>query len=157
LGLWPQYFAYFNSFISVLLMWMMHHRIFKLLVRTNTSVQVFNGLLLLTIALVPFPTKTVSQYLDSQAIKTAVVFYCAYYVLVGIAFIGLCQTIKKHREVLFVSVPANYLDKLIADQIRGLLLNVLITIIAFIYPAISLAGTFGMWFFWIRIVQLSEK
>src|SRR5258705_7460569 len=63
LNLWPIYLAYVISFVNVLLAWIGHHSLFKNLSRTDNSVMVSNGLLLMLVALVPFPTKTLGLFL----------------------------------------------------------------------------------------------
>src|SRR5262249_33903810 len=71
LAQWPIYLAYVISFVNVLLAWIGHHSLFKLLHRTNSFVMVTNGVLLMLIALVPFPTRTLGTFLLSHALKTA--------------------------------------------------------------------------------------
>src|SRR5882724_3495769 len=58
ISLWPKYLSYFISFTNVLLAWIGHHGLFKNLRNTNNAVMISNGILLMLIALVPFPTKT---------------------------------------------------------------------------------------------------
>lgn len=154
---WPQYFAYFNSFASVLLIWMIHHRVFKLLQSTNTGIQISNGILLLIVTLVPFPTRTVSQFMGTGAITMAVAFYTGYFVLVGAALICLCLLIRQNSSQWMPFVCTGMLDRMIIDQLRGLVLNLLITLFAFFVPKVSLAGTFVMWIFWARVVRKHEK
>src|SRR5436305_12013636 len=81
LKLWPIYLAYVTSFINILLAWMGHHDLFKKLRNTDNSLMITNGILLMLVALVPFPTKTLGLYLLTGALKTAVIFYTGYFVL----------------------------------------------------------------------------
>src|SRR6266404_8902393 len=69
---WPIYLAYVISFVNVLLAWIGHHELFKKLNKTDNSIMVTNGLLLMLVALVPFPTKTLGLFLQTDAFKTAV-------------------------------------------------------------------------------------
>lgn len=84
--LWPKFLAYGISFINVLLAWMGHHGLFKNLRNTDNRVMMSNGFLLLLVALVPLPTKTLGLFLMTGAFKTAVIFYTSYFVLISIAF-----------------------------------------------------------------------
>src|SRR5437867_1915060 len=72
LSKWPICLAYVISFVNVLLAWMGHHGLFKNLRNTDNFVMITNGLLLMLIALVPFPTKTLGLFLQTDALKTAV-------------------------------------------------------------------------------------
>ena len=74
LAKWPLYLAYVISFINVLLAWIGHHGLFKMLHRSDNSIMITNGLLLMLVALVPFPTKTLGEFLSTGGFKTAVIF-----------------------------------------------------------------------------------
>lgn len=64
---WPICLAYVISFINVLLAWIGHHGLFKMFRQTDNSIMITNGLLLMLVALVPFPTKTLgNSYLQMR-------------------------------------------------------------------------------------------
>src|SRR5690349_4976311 len=68
---WPSYLTFVTSFATILIMWVNHHNLFKLIQRTDTHFLFINGLLLLLVTSVPFPTALVSQYLTSSAASVA--------------------------------------------------------------------------------------
>jgi uncharacterized membrane protein len=68
---WPLFLAYVISFINVLLAWIGHHGLFKKFKRTNNPVMIANGLLLMLVALVPFPTRTLGLFLQTAALKNS--------------------------------------------------------------------------------------
>src|SRR5215468_3389895 len=47
LSQWPVYIAYLSSFITILIIWMSHHNLFRYIVRIDYMFLVVNGLLLL--------------------------------------------------------------------------------------------------------------
>ena len=148
-ALWPKVFTYFNSFAAVLLMWMAHHRIFKLLRTASNRLLLINGLLLLVIVLAPWPTKTMGQFIFSGAFKTAVIFYTGYSVLVAATFVALMGAAKSRNGSLFLpSVPAEDIDGLARGLWTGFLLNVAIFALAFFVPLVALILNFCMWIFW---------
>src|SRR5215813_3568997 len=53
---WPAYLAFLTSFATILIMWINHHRIFTLVGRSDDRLLFYNGLLLLGVTVVPFPT-----------------------------------------------------------------------------------------------------
>ena len=63
--LWPAYASYVVSFLTIGIIWMNHHRIFAHLRRVDRPLQVLNLLLLLVVALIPFPTSILATYLES--------------------------------------------------------------------------------------------
>ena len=83
---WPICLAYVISFINVLLAWIGHHGLFKMFRKSDDSIMITNGLLLMLVALVPFPTKTLGEFLLTDALQTAVIFYTGYFVVCSLAF-----------------------------------------------------------------------
>ena len=55
LRLWPSFFAFFYSFCSILIQWVIHHNTFNYLDKTSRPFLYTNGFLLLTIVFFPFP------------------------------------------------------------------------------------------------------
>src|SRR5579871_4162587 len=51
---WPTFATYVLSFITVLIMWTNHHKLFRLIGRSNNTFLMINGLLLMFVTLVPF-------------------------------------------------------------------------------------------------------
>jgi uncharacterized membrane protein len=65
LSQWPIYLAYLSSFITILVIWMSHHNLFRYIVRIDYSFLVLNGLLLLGVTLVPVPTAILARFAQS--------------------------------------------------------------------------------------------
>jgi uncharacterized membrane protein len=147
--LWPKIFAYFNSFASVLLMWMSHHQIFKLLRTTSSNLILSNGLLLLIIALVPFPTKTMGEFLCTEAQKAAIIFYTGYAVVIAGAFVLLIHTAKNSSLNLFLPrVSQETIETIRKGLWTGFLLNAAIFSISLFAPVAGLVLNFCMWVYW---------
>jgi uncharacterized membrane protein len=71
---WPMFLAYLASFATILVMWVNHHKLFNFIHRTSDAFLFLNGLLLLFVTFVPFPTALVSEHLrDSQARTAAAI------------------------------------------------------------------------------------
>jgi uncharacterized membrane protein len=60
-GQWPTYLAFVTSFATILIMWVNHHRLFTQIGRWDDRLLFGNGLLLLGVVLVPFPTALVPK------------------------------------------------------------------------------------------------
>ena len=157
-ALGPKYFAYFNSFASVLLMWMSHHKIFKQLRSTNTYIILANGFLLLITALVPFPAKTVGEYLRTDAISAAVLFYNGYSVLMCSGFWLLTFSILKNKNQLLPGIAPLANIKLIYKGICiGLVCTLLMVGSVFISPYLGLVLNFSLWIYWAILSHLGDK
>lgn len=85
-GLWPSFMAFVLSFSAILIMWINHHGLFRHARRVDKKLLFANGLLLMLITFVPFPTAVLAEYLDRPGANAAMVFYCGTYVLINIAY-----------------------------------------------------------------------
>lgn len=63
LGLWSSLLAYVLSFVTILIMWINHHALFKFIRRTNHAFMMINGLLLMMITFVNYPTALLAETL----------------------------------------------------------------------------------------------
>lgn len=87
LGLqWPMYLAYVTSFATILVMWVNHHKMFGHIHRTTDTFLFLNGLLLLFVTSVPFPTALVAEHLRSGQARAAAALYAGTYVAIAIVF-----------------------------------------------------------------------
>lgn len=68
---WPVYLAYLSSFITILVMWMGHHNLFRYIVRVDYTFLVLNGLFLLGVTLVPVPTAILARFVQSSPSESA--------------------------------------------------------------------------------------
>ena len=73
----PSIFAFVLSFGIILIGWVNHHEMFKLLDKTSTPFIYANGFLLLGTVFVPFPTALLGESLLTRHAAPAVVLYSA--------------------------------------------------------------------------------
>ncbi|HEY2599380.1 MAG TPA: TMEM175 family protein [Candidatus Dormibacteraeota bacterium] len=62
---WPSYAAYVISFSTIVVIWVNHHGIMDAIGRFDRVLLFLNGLLLLTVAAIPFPTGLLAHYLQA--------------------------------------------------------------------------------------------
>ena len=74
LHLWPSYAAYAISFVTIGIMWINHHTIFRQVARVDRTFLAINVLFLMVIAFIPFPTHVLAAHLHHDA-KAAAFFY----------------------------------------------------------------------------------
>ena len=146
---WPLYLAYVISFINVLLAWIGHHSLFKMFSTSDNGIMITNGLLLMLIALVPFPTKTLGEFLLSDGFKTATIFYTGYFVLISLGFRLLWFAASRKKENLINDVTATEIRRTTKNENIGLLCNTIIFAVAFFNPWLALALSFAMWVYWL--------
>jgi len=86
---WHHYVAFFLSFISILVMWVNHHRIFSIVRKSDDGFLFWNGILLMCITIVPFPTALIAEYMDKSAANAAAAVYSGMGLLIALAFTGV--------------------------------------------------------------------
>ncbi|MHB1300398.1 MAG: TMEM175 family protein [Burkholderiales bacterium] len=93
--LWPAYLAFFISFVTILVIWVHHHLIFTQVRKTAPPLFYWNGLLLLVVTFVPFPTGLLAEYLLNPEAKVAASLYTGNFLAISVAFHGLWRYVSK--------------------------------------------------------------
>ena len=81
---WPAYLAFGTSFATIGIMWINHHLNFTLIRKTDHTLLVLNGLLLLGITFLPFPTALVAAYVGHAGERTAVAVYTGTFLAIAV-------------------------------------------------------------------------
>jgi uncharacterized membrane protein len=111
LSLWPSFLAFVTSFGTILVMWVNHHRIFRLVRATDYPFLYCNGLLLLMITFVPFPTALLAEHLAVPEATVATAVYAGTFVMTALAFNGVWRYLRRHPHLLLASAdPAEVAD-----------------------------------------------
>ena len=101
LGQWPQLVTYIASFLTVGVVWVNHHTIFRNLRTVDRTIQFINLVLLITVVLVPYPTALLGRYLNSGLDgSVAAAFYAVVMTVMAIAFQGLVGWALTHPNLL---------------------------------------------------------
>jgi uncharacterized membrane protein len=88
LDLWPTYAAFVLSFLQVGVVWANHHTMFHYIFRSDHKLLVYNLLLLLGVAVLPFTTAVLSEYVrgDAAQRRLAAQIYSGALMVVGVMF-----------------------------------------------------------------------
>jgi uncharacterized membrane protein len=73
---WPSWFAFALSFVIILVGWVNHHDFFKLINVSRSTFTYANGLLLFSVASIPFTTGVMSEFMMSDLAQPAITVYC---------------------------------------------------------------------------------
>lgn len=143
-GLWPSFLAFVTSFGTILVMWVNHHRIFRLVRTTDYPFLYWNGLLLLTITFVPFPTAVLAEHLACAEATTAAAFYAGSFVVIALAFQGVWRHLRKHPHLLFGSADPKEIDGITKQYRFGPLFYLTAFGLAFVSVAASIAACLAL-------------
>ncbi len=94
-SLWPAYLAFFISFVTIFVIWAHHHLIFTQVRKADPPLLYWNGLLLLVVTFVPFPTGLLAEYLLHPEAKVAASLYTGNFLIISIVFHKLWQHVSK--------------------------------------------------------------
>jgi uncharacterized membrane protein len=104
---WPSYFAYLLSFSVILIMWVNHHVLVDLVREVDHAFLYLNGLLLMAITLLPFPTALLAQYAeDPKNGHLAAAVYCALCVFIALFFNAIWWYAASRGRLLHEAVGA---------------------------------------------------
>jgi uncharacterized membrane protein len=135
---WTAYVAYLMSFVVILVMWVNHHRIFAMMERVDRPFLFWNGLLLLCISIVPFPTSLLATYFLTPAAKVVAAVYAGHGVLISCAYQGLWQHAIRGGRLVAPSALSE-VNRLNKRYRFGPLMYVVTFVLAFVSATASVA------------------
>lgn len=145
LRLWPSYLGYAISFLILGIMWANHHSLFRLVARSDETFVYLNLLLLLFVALQPFPTALLADYLrDPQERATAVMVYGAVMTATALAYNAVWWHASRGHRLLRAGIAPELVRLRTRRFLAGPLLYLLATIIAYFSPTVALSIIGGL-------------
>ncbi|TMD54889.1 MAG: DUF1211 domain-containing protein [Chloroflexi bacterium] len=149
-ALWPSYATYIASFLTIGVMWMNHHGVFRRLRAVDRNLQLLNLLLLLTVVFVPFPTALLGRFIPAGGddAAAAATLYALTSIGIGASFSsiwiyalyrpellapGLDPDLVRRRLPLFSAGPVVYLACLVVAHYSPILVAVLCGMVAVYY------------------------
>lgn len=155
-ALWPSYLAFLFSFFVILVMWVNHHELMRLVRAVDYPLLFANGLVLLLVTFVPFPTAVLAQHLASREATTAVAFYCGTFFLISLSWGVLFLTIAG-RGLLRPEVTAATVARVRRAYVIGPIVYAVATAATFIHVALGLVLNTSLWILWIRLCYRSVR
>jgi uncharacterized membrane protein len=138
---WPQYVAYANSFITIGIIWINHHAMISRLRIADHAILMLNLLLLLFVALLPFATSLMTDYLRrGHGQHLALAIYAGSFLLMSLAFATLNWFILFRRTNLIgAELSFEQRRQIIARGVVGIVPYAVAAALAPVSPYITLA------------------
>jgi uncharacterized membrane protein len=137
LHLWPAYIAYAVSFLTVGIMWINHHQLFRHFAGADRILLLLNTLLLMLISFTPFPTRVVAEFAHTTSDRrAAALLYGINFTLIAILFIALW--LYGSRRLLSPDADPKEVSGITRSYLPGTPLYGTATLIAFASPIASL-------------------
>src|SRR6185436_5897613 len=135
--LWPAYIAYAISFLTVGIMWINHHQIFRHFRMVDRTLLLLNILLLMCISFTPFPTRVVAEHVqDAGDRQAAAVLYGITMTFTAICFFAVWY--YGSRRLLRPDADMREVDGITRSYLPGAPIYALATLVAFVNPIVSL-------------------
>ena len=147
---WPSYAGFLVSFLTIGIIWVNHHHMFKLIARTNHAFLMLNVLFLMTICVLPFPTALVADYVrrpDGRVAATVV--YGGAMTAIAVMFNVVWRYAAANHRLLVPGISDDALAKMGRNYLAGPVVYGAATVIAFIQPYISLAIFAALAVYWL--------
>jgi uncharacterized membrane protein len=148
-NLGPALFAFLLSFGIILISWVNHHSIFLLIDKASPRFIYSNGLLLLTIVFMPFPTAFLADYIFTEYAVPAVVLYSFVNFMQAVAW-----TIMIRSAVYPVTLTKNdsakeVLRRTCKISFYATIVYAICTVVAFFYPKVIAMAITLIWIMWL--------
>ncbi len=141
---WPAYLAFVTSFAFIGIMWINHHRLFTLIKRSDNLLLVFNGLLLLGVTFVPFPTAVLAEYIPRDGGHVAAAVYSGTYTVLAVFFNLLWHHASGKNRLLDRKADPSMVEAITRGYSFGPLLYFLSFVLAFVSVPASLVMNLGL-------------
>lgn len=145
---WPSYVALVTSFATIFVTWMNHHIILRQMKSADSYFAFSNALLLLFVALTPFPTAVVAEHLNRDAAPIACLVYSGFLLGLSVSFNLVWHSATRNRSLLKPGVGETEIRRHAARLRLGFIAYFLATLVAFVAPYISFAICSTLWIFW---------
>ncbi|HEX4525853.1 MAG TPA: TMEM175 family protein [Gaiellaceae bacterium] len=148
LRLWPSYLAYTISFLTIGIMWINHHSLFKQIDRVDRTFLAINVVFLMVIAFLPFPTSVLASHLHHDA-KAATFFYGLTNVLMAVVFNAVWFYASIGRRLIRADADQRTISGITRAFRPGVPLYALATLSALVSSWLALALFAGLAIFYL--------
>ncbi|MBX9623325.1 MAG: DUF1211 domain-containing protein [Gemmataceae bacterium] len=157
LARWPGYMAFVLSFLTILVMWVNHHRMFRHVRGGDGYLMLTNGLLLMLVTAVPLPTAILAEHFLHPSAGAACAAYAGFYVLVNAAFNLVWWSIAYRRRLLAPDVPDAVVRAIGRRLAVGLPAYLVVAGVAFMNAWLGLALCALLWVHWTQLDATSVE
>jgi len=147
---WPAWFGFALSFIIILVAWVNHHDMFKLINKSSPRFTYANGLLLFSVASVPFTTGVMSEFMMTDLAQPAITIYCFGVLFHCFAWFVFLWTTMHPVILIKDEATADFVNATIITYNRyAFFLYLSLCILSFWLPYVSLVLMTLSWMIWV--------
>ncbi len=135
---WPSYDAFVISFAVIGIMWANHHNLFRIISRTDHYLILLNLALLFCIAVIPFPTSLLSEFLGRSGEATATQVYTGWFAITAFTFNRLWWYASSRAHLLDPAIDGPAIAGVSRRYMLGLVGYVAAFLLSFVNAVASL-------------------
>jgi len=154
---WPQYLAYVVSFATIGAIWLAHNAITNRLRHVTPTFLRLNLLLMMLVAFIPFPTRFLSEYINTPRSETiAVAIYGIAFLVLTCAVLLLWWYARIHG---LLSVDPEDVESSVYTQrlLPGIAVYVVLIVLGFFAPVAAVAGYLVLALYFIVPLRLRRR
>ena len=153
----PSIFAFLLSFITILITWVNHHEALKFVEKSSPPFVYANGLLLLTVVFVPFPTSMLGEFVFTDRASPAVMLYSSVFALQAFGWTLMCTTaLRSSRPLINTSIGKRYARQNLNRSYYAIALYSICAVLAYWFPMVIATLVALTWIIWL-IVGINLK
>lgn len=145
---WPAYLAYAGSFLSILIMWVNHHQMFRHIGRVDHGLLICNGLLLMAVTVAPFSTSVLSAHITHRDDRTAAALYSGTFLVIAILWNVVWRYAATGRRLIRSDVDDATVARLGRRNLVGPPTYLAALLLAFVSPVASVLFMIACALFW---------
>jgi TMEM175 potassium channel family protein len=147
---WPSYAGYVVSFLTIGVIWVNHHHMFKLIQRTTHAFLILNVVFLMTIAFLPWPTALVAAYIrDPAGRRVAAAVYGLTMVAIAVMFNVVWWYAAKRGQLLVPALDQEAVARAGRSYLLGPVVYGVATLVAPINAFVSLSIYAALAVYWL--------
>jgi uncharacterized membrane protein len=127
------------SFMVIGVIWVNHHDVFSRIKFVDRRLKFINLILLMTTALIPFPTALVAEHLGEDGSHVAAVVYGIVMTAMGLSFLALWAYVARNPRLLAPPHDADYAWKRFRRSVMGPIVFAIAALVGLLNAYVSLA------------------
>ncbi|HET9111813.1 MAG TPA: TMEM175 family protein [Ktedonobacterales bacterium] len=140
--------TYVISFLTILVMWVNHHYMFQFVARIDRFFVIANGLLLMVIVFVNYPTALVADSIQASGAQFAAITYNVTLIIASSLYNALWFRIVGRRRLLVSDADDAEVASYTRQYILGGPMYIVALGLAFVSPILSIALDAALAIFW---------
>jgi len=150
-SIWPSFLSFFLSFVIILIIWVNHHKVINLARRSDNALLYTNGLLLLLVTFIPFPTAVLGETLLSSHPQQGILLYCGTFLPLSLSFRAVFHAIVNHRRLVRAEIKDEDIRRISRAYWLGFLVYLRACIFAVFFPCLGLAVYLSLNVLWLAL------